>query len=470
VKSHLSKSSMRRHHAWLALVQRIFDALLVFMVLMALSYYVLQDFAKDYQLLAVLGSLLTWIAMGAVDAYRAWRGSSLWQELQVLMLGWLAVIFILVMLAWSLQYGERFSRVVVGLWFGCSALGFMLSHTLQRLLLRWMRSNGKNSRQVIIVGAGDLGKQLAERIQGAEWMGMNLVGLFDDDVTKLGSVVHGAPVLGDTSDVYNYVVSQNIDQVYLALPMRNEKVMRGIFDELQDSTASIFLVPDLFIFELMGAREQDVGGIPAFALCETPLTGPFGLIKRLEDIVVSSAILLLISPLLLLISIAIKLTSSGPVIFKQHRYGLNGEYIKVYKFRSMTVCDNDATVIKQASKGDARITPLGAFLRKTSLDELPQFVNVLQGRMSVVGPRPHAVAHNEEYRKLIKGYMWRHKMKPGITGWAQINGWRGETDTLEKMEKRVEYDLDYIRRWSVGFDIKIIFMTIFKGFIDKNAY
>ncbi len=193
-------------------------------------------------------------------------------------------------------------------------------------------------------------------------------------------------------------------------------------------------------------------------------------IKRIEDVLLASLILLCIWPIMLVIALVIKVTSPGSVIFKQDRYGLNGERIKVYKFRSMSVCDNDDMTIRQAQKGDARITPVGAFLRKTSLDELPQFINVLQGHMSIVGPRPHAVAHNEEYRKLIKGYMWRHKVKPGITGWAQINGWRGETDTLDKMEKRVEYDLEYIRLWSVLLDLKIVFLTVFKGFFDKNAY
>jgi len=252
--------------------------------------------------------------------------------------------------------------------------------------------------------------------------------------------------------------------------MRSEKKMREVFDQLQDTTASLYLIPDLFVFELLGARQQDIAGLPAFALCETPLTGPFGGIKRVEDIVLASVILFFIWPIMLGIALAIRITSKGPVIFKQHRYGLNGERIKVYKFRSMTVSDNDDTVIEQASRYDIRVTRLGLFLRRTSLDELPQFINVLQGRMSVVGPRPHAVAHNEQYRKLIKGYMWRHKMKPGITGWAQINGWRGETDTLDKMKKRVEFDLEYIRRWSVWLDLKIVFLTVFKGFVDKNAY
>jgi putative colanic acid biosynthesis UDP-glucose lipid carrier transferase len=202
---------------------------------------------------------------------------------------------------------------------------------------------------------------------------------------------------------------------------------------------------------------------------ESPYHGIQNLIKRTEDIVVSSIILCLIAPVLLTVGMCVKFTSKGPVLFKQDRYGLSGQKIKVWKFRSMSVMEN-SDVVTQATKGDARITPVGAFIRRTSLDELPQFFNVLLGDMSVVGPRPHAVLHNEEYRSKVDYYMLRHKVKPGITGWAQINGWRGETDTLDKMEKRVEFDLQYIKHWSVWFDIKIIFLTIFKGFIDKNAY
>ena len=207
----------------------------------------------------------------------------------------------------------------------------------------------------------------------------------------------------------------------------------------------------------------------ALSVYDTPFQGASDLLKRAEDIVLSSIILLMLTLPMLCIAAAVKLTSPGPVIFKQKRYGLDGKQILVYKFRSMKVQDNGPTV-KQATKNDPRITKLGAFLRRTSLDELPQFINVLQGRMSIVGPRPHAVAHNEEYRKLIKGYMLRHKVRPGITGWAQVNGLRGETETINKMVKRVEYDLDYIHRWSVWLDLKIIFMTVFNGFINKNAY
>jgi len=228
-------------------------------------------------------------------------------------------------------------------------------------------------------------------------------------------------------------------------------------------------VPDVFAFDLLNARMTDLKGLPTISIYDTPMVGGHKLVKRLQDIILGSAILLLISPVLLVIACAIKFTSKGDVLFKQDRYGIDGKKIKVWKFRSMTVADN-ANVVVQAKKNDSRITPLGAFLRRTSLDELPQFFNVLQGSMSIVGPRPHAVAHNEEYRKLIQGYMLRHKMKPGITGWAQVNGWRGETDTLEKMQKRIEYDLDYIHSWSLYWDLKIVFLTIFKGFINKNAY
>ncbi len=464
------KGVMRKYHSLLSLAQRGLDALLVFALLQFLCLSYGLDFNRSYQVLGIVAAALTWIMMGGMDAYRPWRGSSLWREYRVLLLSWLLVALCLLILAWATKSSEMYSRIVVGVWFVLTPLILILTRLIQRLFLRILRKSGHNTRQVVIVGAGTLGQQLIERIQQAEWMGVKVVGIFDDDARKQGKEVLGVPVLGKTSDVYSFVKQEKIDQVYLALPMRAEKRMREVFDDLQDTTASLYLIPDLFVFELLGAREQDVAGLPAFALCETPLLGPFGLAKRIEDIVLASLSIMTFSPFMIVIAIAIKMTSKGPILFKQTRYGLNGERIKVYKFRSMTVCENDDTVIRQAGKSDARITKLGAFLRKTSLDELPQFFNVLQGRMSVVGPRPHAVAHNEQYRKLIKGYMWRHKMKPGITGWAQINGWRGETDTIDKMKKRVEYDLEYIQHWSLWLDLKIFFFTMFKGFKSKNAY
>jgi putative colanic acid biosynthesis UDP-glucose lipid carrier transferase len=231
----------------------------------------------------------------------------------------------------------------------------------------------------------------------------------------------------------------------------------------------VFFVPDVFGISIIQGRLQDMNGVPVVGLCETPFTGTNRLIKRLSDIVLAAVVLVLVAPVLLAITVGVKLSSPGPAIFRQRRNGLDGEEIVVYKFRSMRSQD-DGAVVHQATKDDPRITPFGAFLRRTSLDELPQFVNVLQGHMSIVGPRPHAVAHNEMYRQLIKAYMVRHKVKPGITGWAQIHGLRGETETIEKMQARVEYDLEYLRNWSLGLDLQIIARTIKVVFFDRNAY
>jgi putative colanic acid biosynthesis UDP-glucose lipid carrier transferase len=241
----------------------------------------------------------------------------------------------------------------------------------------------------------------------------------------------------------------------------------NLLDDLRDTTASIYYVPDIFVFDLVQARSGEIQGIPVVAMCETPFYGYRGVTKRLTDIVLSVAILLLLLPLLALVALLVKWSSPGPVIFKQRRYGLDGREIAVYKFRTMSVTE-DGDTIRQASRLDERITPVGALLRRSSLDELPQLINVLQGRMSLVGPRPHAVAHNEEYRKLIKGYMIRHKVLPGITGLAQVNGCRGETAKLEEMEARVNYDLDYLRHWSPMLDIKIILLTVVKLFRDDD--
>ncbi|HBR4060496.1 TPA: undecaprenyl-phosphate glucose phosphotransferase, partial [Escherichia coli] len=277
------------------------------------------------------------------------------------------------------------------------------------------------------------------------------------------------PYGGTLSELVEDARSGKIDRIYIAMSMKDETRLRDIISQLTDTTCSVLLIPDVFTFNILQSRTEEINGVPVVPLFDTPLNGINMVFKRIEDVVVSSIILLLISPVLCTIAVIVKVTSPGPVIFRQIRYGMDGKPIRVWKFRSMTVMENDTKVI-QATKNDVRVTKVGKFLRRTSLDELPQFFNVLFGQMSVVGPRPHAVSHNEQYRSLIQGYMLRHKVKPGITGLAQINGWRGETDTLEKMEKRIEYDLMYIRSWSVWLDLKIIFLTVFKGFINKSAY
>lgn len=242
-----------------------------------------------------------------------------------------------------------------------------------------------------------------------------------------------------------------------------------LMEELRDTTASVYFVPDIFVFDLMRAQLAEIDGIPLLAVCETPFSGMNGVLKRASDIVFASVLIALLWPVMLVVAAGVRMSSPGPIIFKQRRYGLYGEQILVYKFRTMSVCE-DRGAVTQATRDDPRVTPFGRFLRRTSLDELPQLFNVLFGSMSLVGPRPHAVAHNEEYRKLIDGYMLRHKVRPGITGWAQVNGFRGETESLEKMKRRIEYDLHYLRNWSLALDISILIRTARLVLRDTNAY
>ena len=324
-------------------------------------------------------------------------------------------------------------------------------------------------QRAVIVGMNEQGVALARRVGETPYSNIEFAGFFDDrDLARL-DVSGDLHILGGLAEMPAYVRDTGVKLIYLSLPMASQPRILQVLDELKDTTASIFFVPDMFITDLIQGRSGTVLGMPVISVCETPFRGINGTIKRVSDVVLTLLILLLMSPVLLVIAMAVKLSSPGPVIFRQRRYGLDGEEILVYKFRSMTVTE-DGLEVAQAQKNDVRITRLGRFLRKTSLDELPQFVNVLQGRMSIVGPRPHAVAHNEMYRKLIKGYMVRHKVKPGITGWAQVNGYRGETETLDKMQGRIDYDLDYLRHWSLRLDLFIIYKTVHVVIGDQKAY
>jgi putative colanic acid biosynthesis UDP-glucose lipid carrier transferase len=338
-----------------------------------------------------------------------------------------------------------------------------------RLVLRYQAAQPGNRRRAIVVGAGPLGGKVARALQSNHDQSIEFIGYFDDrtDSRVLPEAV--SMRLGGLRDVANYVYAHGIHEVYITLPLGSQPRIVELLEAVQGTTASLYFVPDVFGISIIQGRLQDMNGVPVVGICETPFTGTNELVKRVSDIILGSVILVLIAPILLGVALGVKLSSPGPVIFKQRRNGLDGEEITVYKFRSMRTQDN-GPVVKQATKGDPRITPFGAFIRKTSLDELPQFINVLQGRMSIVGPRPHAVAHNEEYRRLIKAYMVRHKVRPGITGWAQVHGFRGETETIEKMQARVEYDLEYLRNWSLGLDLQIIIRTVRLILFDRNAY
>lgn len=356
-------------------------------------------------------------------------------------------------------YIALFSPQAVELWLWLTPLCFLLAVFALRASAPMLLKLQGPAKRAIVAGLNDQGVAIAESFLQSEYSTTTCLGFFDDRVAERLSNPNNFPILGGISDIAEYVKQHNVNVIYLSLPMANQPRIINLLDDLKDTTASIYFLPDIFLTDLIQGRMGQVDGIPVVAVCETPFTGVNGLMKRVSDIIFALIILTLISPIMLIISAGVKLSSSGPVIFKQRRYGLDGQEILVYKFRSMTTCDNGSNVV-QATKNDVRITPFGGFLRKTSLDELPQFINVLQGRMSIVGPRPHAVAHNEMYRKVIKGYMIRHKVKPGITGWAQVNGFRGETDTLDKMQARIEFDIDYLRNWSLKLDIYIIFKTV----------
>ena len=379
--------------------------------------------------------------------------------------GWAMVIGLLLLLGWATQTIHLFDARAVLAWSVATPAALFAAHRLLPIALpRLLAAEGMH-KVAVIAGANDLGRRLAARLKDNAWLGVRVAGYFDDRADD--RIVE--KIIGPIGTLPDYVRANAVDVIYIALPMASQPRILKLLEDLRDSTASIYFVPDIFVFDLIQARVDSIGDLPVVAVCETPFYGLNGILKRASDIIFSISILTVISPLLLAIAIGIKKSSPGPILFRQRRYGVDGRKIVVYKFRTMTVAE-DGDVVRQATRNDSRVTPFGAFLRRTSLDELPQFINVLQGRMSVVGPRPHAVAHNELYRKLIRGYMIRHKVRPGITGLAQVNGFRGETDTIEKMKGRIEQDLAYLRNWSLLLDVQIIFKTVAVVLGKNNAY
>lgn len=336
-------------------------------------------------------------------------------------------------------------------------------------IVRLVRKSMNKKRRVAVIGLTPGGLTIERALMRAHRPQDLEITFYDDRNENRFAYPIRSPMKGKVAPLIELAKEGGIDEVFIALPMVARDRIRHYLDELSDSTVDTYLVPDLYTYNLNVSQLKRIGGVQTFSIFSSPFDGMGKVIKRIEDIVIGSMIALLISPVLIAVAVGVKLSSPGPVLFKQDRYGLGGRKIKVWKFRSMKVMENDA-VVTQATKNDPRVTKFGAFIRRTSLDELPQFLNVLQGSMSIVGPRPHAVAHNEQYRKIVDNYMIRHKIKPGITGWAQINGYRGETETVDKMEKRVRYDIQYMQNWSLWLDIKIIFLTVFKGFVSETAY
>lgn len=385
------------------------------------------------------------------------------------LLSWIWIATLLVGVGAVTGYLPLVSRTVVLNWLWMAPAGQLAAHWLLRAAApHLLRLQGQPLRAVL-VGLNEQGGSLADRLASASLSGVELLGYFDDRTSGRHHSHQNHRMLGRLEDIAAYVKANRVQLIYLSLPMASQPRIKALLDELKDTTASVYFVPDMFVTDLIQGRTDSICGLPVISVCDTPFRGADAFLKRSMDLVISSILLLLLSPVMLAIALAVKFESPGPMIFRQRRYGLDGEKIVVYKFRSMTVTE-DGDSITQARKEDARITRVGAVLRRTSMDELPQFINVLQGRMSIVGPRPHAVAHNELYRPLIKSYMVRHKVKPGITGWAQVNGLRGETDSLEKMEMRIRYDLEYLRNWSLVWDLYIIFRTARLVLSDASAY
>ncbi|HEY5264519.1 MAG TPA: undecaprenyl-phosphate glucose phosphotransferase [Steroidobacteraceae bacterium] len=382
---------------------------------------------------------------------------------------WLLLLAVLLAVGYVTKSLSGYPRRVFLTWSVVTPVALIVVTLIMQEIMRHFLLNAFDNRRAIFAGYNNSSLELARRLTSNPAMRLAVAGFFDDRSSERLGMESDAKLIGSLSDVANYVKQNGTDVIFIALPIRHVKRVMNLLDDLRDTTASIYYVPDIFVFDLIQARSGEIHGIPVVAMCETPFYGYRGVAKRLTDIGLSVVILLLLLPLLLLVAVLVKTTSPGPVIFKQRRYGLDGREIAVYKFRTMRVTE-DGAHIRQASKRDSRITRVGGALRRSSMDELPQLINVLQGRMSLVGPRPHAVAHNEEYRKLIKGYMVRHKVLPGITGLAQVNGCRGETSQLKDMEARVNYDLEYLRRWSPMLDIKIILLTVVKVFRDDKAY
>ena len=407
--------------------------------------------------------LLTPLPAWAHSGVPAWLRATLPR----LLLEWLCVVGVLFAIGWAMRIPALQSPTLLLLWSVLSLVSMISGRLVRAELVQMMNGGNADVRRYLIVGANELGLELHHRARMLP--DRQFMGFFDDrGPDRLPEDCHDS-LRGRLPDVREFVQQQGIHAVYITLPVAtNERALR-LIRELRDTTVSVYVVPVIMALDSIRPRMMEIDGLPVVSIYDTPLHGGSALGKRALDIAGALLGLAVSWPLLLLIAAAVRLTSSGPALFKQRRYGLNGEEFHVYKFRTMRVCEDGATVT-QATRGDSRITPLGALLRRTSLDELPQIINVLQGSMSLVGPRPHAVSHNEQYRKLIDGYMFRHKVRPGITGWAQVNGLRGETETVDRMQARVDLDLEYLRNWSLWLDVRILLRTARLLFGDAKAY
>jgi putative colanic acid biosynthesis UDP-glucose lipid carrier transferase len=462
---------LRAYEDFFQAFQRVVDIMcIVFAHGVACAVYGM-PWRRDLGNATVLAIVVFSIVTEVMGVYRQPNGEQPQMTARPVMFAWLITAAVLAISMFATKTSNQFSRVISFGWLVGAAATLVGWRLVGRTILGTLFASGRASRQAAIVGATPSAERLCEQIRDRPWLGLEIAGIYDDRSADRRHTFTTSPCrhVGGTTDLLEACRAGRIEVVYVALPLRAEARIGELLRALANTTATVYLIADFLSYDLLCARWTSVGTSPLISVHDTPFRGTSAWLKRVEDVLAGLAILVLISLPLLIIAVMVKLTSPGPVFFRQRRYGLNGKEIRVLKFRTMSVCEDGPKVL-QAVRDDPRVTPFGKFLRRTSLDELPQFLQVLSGEMSIVGPRPHAVAHNEQYRSLIPGYMLRHKVKPGITGWAQVNGWRGETPTIRWMKKRVEHDLEYIENWSFLWDLKIILLTIVGRKKSRNAY
>jgi len=452
------------------LVQHFTDLLIVCGSLFFFTYLKLGDIPSNYRLLAVLALFGVWIIYRRRRVYRRSMGfyGSAWR----LFSAWFNVLLLLALIGFVTKTGESFSREVLIQWAIAGYVLQLLSMSVLRALYKHYKVMFSREIPSLVIGTGELATQLVANLNNNSWLPDRVVGFVkaDDQVMDYDEALAlPLPLFGGAENLRQLIKDYKIKRLYLALPVADSEVIEALHIDLLDMNVDVIWVPDIFGLRLLNHSVREVAGMPLITLNESPMTSQRIniLLKSLMDKVLAACALVIFSPLMLVIAVLIKRESEGPVFFKQDRHGLDGKIIKVWKFRSMRV--HDDAEVKQATKGDSRVTRIGAFIRRTSIDELPQFINVLQGRMSLVGPRPHAVAHNNYYSDKVNAYLARHRIKPGITGLAQVSGYRGETETVDKMAKRVEFDLAYINNWSLGLDIKILIKTPL-SLLSKDIY
>lgn len=464
----LSKGLLKEHSQALLLMIRLLDMVAVFVAgILAYVYKFSNLLIPGYYGGALLiAAISTTVIFTWFKIYQSSRAQSLWWHIAKLVQAVFGVLLILTAFAFLTKTGDYFSRAWFIWWAIFSLALLILLRGSVLIVLRLMRRHGLNERQIILIGAGELGAEVVNTLQHSLWTGFRIIAIFDDHPEDKPKQIHGISVLKTPDDLNAYFNKNFIDEVWITLPLQAELRVKAILHELRHATITARLVLDIFGMDLLNHSITYLGGLPVLNIRKTPMIGMNRIIKAIEDRVLATLILILISPLLLLIAIAVKFSSAGPIFYKQKRVSWNGKEFNMLKFRTMPVDSELKTGPVWAKKGENRATKIGAILRKTSLDELPQFFNVLCGDMSIVGPRPERIVFVEQFKNQVPRYMQKHLVKAGITGWAQINGWRGDTS----LEKRIEYDLYYIENWSLLLDIKIIFLTFFQGFINKNAY